>query len=128
MVNRSSRDLIVGRRQHKPYYWSVQWCIKVMQSGWPIAGWSAVLSLLRQLSHLSYEDRVAEVRYNTVSIVRLIQLSSTGGQPSQWTFLHHNSALMLPPPYYYTSMQKTLESLVICYRNFVFCFQFWGTW
>ena len=81
-------------------------------SGWLIAGKSDVLivfnSVLSQLSHLSYEDRVAEVRCNTVSIVQLLQLPPTGGQPSKWTFLHHNTALMLPPPYYYTSMSPIL--------------------
>ena len=92
----SHGGIIVGRKKHKPYYWTVQWCRKVEQSGLPIAGWSAVLSLLSQLSHLSCEDRVAEVRCDTVSIVRLMQLHPTGGQPSQWTFLHHNTALMLP--------------------------------
>ena len=54
--------IIIVRRQHKPYYWTVQWCRKVKQSGCLITGWSSVFSQLSQLSHLSYEDRVAEVR------------------------------------------------------------------
>ena len=69
----------------KPYYWTVQWCRKVEQSGWPKAGWSAALSLLSQLTHICYGDRVAEVRCNTVSTLRLLQPSPTGCQPSLWT-------------------------------------------
>ena len=94
--------IIVGRTQHKPNYCTVHWYRKVEQTGWRIAGWSAVLSLLSQLSHLSYEDRVAKVRCNTMFIVILVSL--TGGLASQWTFLQHNTELLLPPPYYYASM------------------------
>ena len=93
--------ITIGRRQHKPYYyWTVQWCRKVEQSGWPIAGWPAVLSQLSQSSHLSL--KIGWLLYDAT------QLSPTGCQPSQWTFLHQNTALMLPPPYYYTSMYSSV--------------------
>ena len=41
--------IIVGRRQHNPYHWTIQWCRKVEQSGWLIAGWPTVSSLLSQI-------------------------------------------------------------------------------
>ena len=87
-----------------------------MQSGWPIAGWSAVLSQLSHLSviteKLSHLSTLATLNGKGTMQYRVrrttyIQLSPTGGQLFQWTFLYHNMAHMLPPPYSYTSMFTT---------------------
>ena len=102
--------LIEGRRHHKPYYWTVQWCRKVKQSGWLIGCFKPVKPAITP-------------QLLTVEISILLAQSQicAEGQPSQWTFLHHNTALMLPPPY--TSMNHTSQSVLtyacpaICYLN-----------
>ena len=48
-------------------------------------------------------SKVAEVRFKTVSIMLLIHLSPSGGQPSLWTFLNHFT--VLPLSCYCTYMQ-----------------------